>query len=475
MAKEITRYVLLGLIILAGSCSAPWDSRFDAGTNADSTVWELISGNSAYSGFRTLLEETGTDSILQRNTSFTVFAVPDEYFPVLSGLTEDEKTGLALYQISNFVLYTGDIMNGTTIKTLNGKRLSFTISDGTFIVNDESELLRTDITASNGVIHEVSGIQQLRPNLLEYIYEEDEYSTIRDFFAEGTVTTFDQENSVPTGIDDDGQTIYDTVWKQSNEFFTNSADPGSEDEQYTFFLASNELLDTAAEGSYKSGYISNLANFIIEGLVFESDLPGTFQAVNGFSLNIREGNYTGPEKLSNGRAYAINGFGGIRIPGKVRWEVTDVSDFDSVRNVSTAEYAGIYDQLQDIEVSELTGTIINLKYEFDPMALNGDYLKIILENNTTMKIGIRLPDLLPGKYMVRMGVVLRAVGGLAFDAILNGKEIGSGLNMNGGKLQWEVMDIGTGTIVNEKNNVLTLDITGGQRGYIDYLIFEPVN
>ena len=73
-----------------------------------------------------------------------------------------------------------------------------------------------------------------------------------------------------------------------------------------------------------------------------------------------------------------------------------------------------------------------------------------------------------------MGGVLRATGGLAFDAYMNGELIGSKLNMNGGDLTWKIMDIGETTITSEKGNILTLDVTGGTKGYIDYLSFEPV-
>lgn len=474
MIRGKTFLYLLGLVLLTGSCSDPWETRFEKGGQPDQTVWQMLSGNGSYSKFRDLLEETGGDTLLQRNTSFTVFVVPDDYFPDLTGLDAGDKAGVAKYHLSNFILYSGNIVNGLTLKTLNGKRLTFTVTGEGYMVNYESLLLRTNLIASNGVIHEIDALQQVRPNLLEYLNQEEEYSYIADFFAEGTEVTFDRDNSVPIGIDEDGQTIYDSVWKQSNVFFTTMADLGSEDAQYTFFLASNELLDTVADGSYKSGYISNLANFIIDGVVFESELPGTFRAVNGFSLDILEGNYMQPVKLSNGWAYAINGFQGMRIPGKFTWEITEVSDFDSIRNIRTAEYASLYDRLQGIKVSELSGTFINLKYDFDPGALNGDYLKIVTESGTTVKIGIHLPDLLPAKYLVRMGGVLRATGGLAFDAYMNGELIGSKLNMNGGDLTWKIMDIGETTITSEKGNILTLDVTGGTKGYIDYLSFEPV-
>ena len=468
-------FILIGLM----ACSDPMESRFENDQKADGTIWELLTGRAEYSRFVDLIEETGMDSVLRRTTGFTVFAVANDYLPDMSQVDPIVKRNVVTNHVSNFVAYSSGLPNGGTLKMLTGKNIFVSEMAGQKVINDDVQLLETDLLATNGVIHEASKLIEVRPNLLEYILGHPEYSYLAAFFEEGTELSFDKINSIPIGIDEDGQTVYDTIWKQSNAFFDQVANLSSEDELFTIFLAENELLDTSASGSFKLGYLANPGSFIIEGLIGEDRLPGSFPAVDGFTLDIEGGNYELQEKLSNGYAYGLKGFEGIRIPKIFKWEVTDGSDFDSVRHIKSLEFASVYDQFQEIQITDLQGGFSSFKYEIFNGPLNKDYLKIITTAGTYARITFSLPDILPGKYLVKLGAQIRRVDGLYFDVYLNDEKIASKISLNGGDYNWALTNLGVGFIDTEKGNKLTIAILGNNnnyvRGYLDYLEFEPVN
>lgn len=474
-----TLILVLILFIALFSCSDPAEDRFYGMEQPSLSVSEWIENQSSFQEFTQLLAETGLDSLLKRNTAFTVFVIADDNLPDLSGFSVEDKRTILSNHLSNFVLYSASLDQGSTLKMLSGKNIFFDKMGQTILANDEVSLLHFDNMATNGVIHEVSGIIDIKDNLLEYIQNDTRFSYLAAFFNQGTTLLFDSLNSIPIGIDEEGQTLYDTIWKQSNPFFNEMADLGEEDAQFTMFLAPDELLDTASAGNYKFGYLANPGSFILNGIYETSDLPGSFTAVDGFNLLIEEGNYQLLEKLSNGFAYGLNGFGGIRIPKKFSWELTDVTDFDSIRNIKATQYADVYESFKEIWVTELNGDFTSFKYEIFSGPLNKDYLQIITTSGTSAKVNFKLPPILPGKYLIKLNAQVRRVDGMLFDVLVNSQTIGTGISLNGGEYQWDLTELGTVYISEEFGNVFTLEISGSNnnyvRGYFDYLEFEPVN
>ncbi len=479
MLRNIFFFFFFASLLLISNCSDPLDARFDQGEIPTETVWQLLTENAEYSGFVDLLQETGMDSVLNRNTAFTVFAIPNALFPDISGLSLQQKRQYASNHISNFVVFTADMHDGSSLKMLSGKKVFFSRAGSGFSVNDDALLVSTDHLATNGVLHQIDNLLEIRPNLLEFLQGNPEYSYVAEILADGTTLLFDEENSSPIGINEEGQTVYDSVWKQSNDFFDQIADISSEDETFTLFLVSNSFLDTFSSGSFKFGYLSNLGNFIINGLVEESEMPGSFTAVNGFSLNVNSGNYSLLQKLSNGYAYKLNGFEDIKIPKEFEWELTAVSDFDSIRFTTATEYAAVYDQMTEIIVTDLDGSFTNFKYDILPGPLNNDYLKIITSGGTTVKISFKLPDILPGKYLISLGAQIRVVDAIDFTVWINDEEIETTASLNGGIYNWDTREIGTAYITRETGNWVTFSVQGFNgghtRGYLDYLKFEPTN
>ncbi len=476
--KHCHIYCIMLAALLLAACSDPWEERLDQELLPTQSVWEIISSHSDYSGFRDLLIETGYDSILQRNTVFTVLVPIGQTLPGVAGMGAAQKSELAASHLSNSILYSKDITDGTTLKSLSGKNMNFELTGNTFRINRDVSVIKSDVLAVNGVIHEINGPQVIRPNLLDYINSHQTFSHIADYFNENTDLIFDQVNSVPIGINDFGQTIYDTIWRKSNPFFTEQADLTAEDKQFTIFLANNILLDTADFGELKPGYLSGIGGFILEGFYDENELTSAIIATNGKRLNLPEMNFKSLARASNGMIYELLGFAGVPIPKTFIWEITAIADFDSIRFVRQVNYASMLDRLKDIRVYDVEGGFTAFSYAFDPRAKNTDYLRIQTSAGTYASIDINMPNMAPGEYSLTMNAMIRVNDGLTFDVYFNNEKIKTGVTLNGGSFAFEDFDLGIFTATEDSGNILTLKISGAntaqRSGFIDYLLFVPV-
>ncbi|MCF8378952.1 MAG: fasciclin domain-containing protein [Bacteroidales bacterium] len=474
-------FLISGLaLLLLNSCNDPWETRFDGNINpADNTIWETIDANPAYNDFKNLLVETGYDSILKRNATFTVIIPGSEALSQLKDSSASVKKLTLSYHISNDIFFSKEMPLGHKLLTLSGKTLLFEKIGDKLMVNKDAEVTAVDIRSSNGVIHEINKVQLVRPNILEIIYSSPEYSYIADFFAQGTSQIFDQENSIPIGIDENGLTIYDSLWIQSNPFFSVNGNIGSETEQFAIFLANNTLLDTSQAGEYKIGYFAKFAGFLVPGNFDPLNLPEYFISADGSKIELVEGAYEFLQSSSNGPVFEIKDLKYYTIPKKLLWEITSVSDFDSIRGIKSYEYAPIYDQLTQIIFKDFSsgGSLSNAKYEKLTGPLNKDYFKVIPAPGTLVTMDIKLPDIIPGKYNITLRASKRATDGALLDIYLNNALIKSGVSLNGGLYTWEDFDLGDATFSLETGDILTFKFIDAikKRLDFDYLIFEPTN
>lgn len=470
--------IYLVLLVLAG-CSDAWDDRFDENLEPSQSVWEIINTRSDFAGFRDLLHETGYDTILQRNTAYTIFVPKGGSLDGVSGFSAVQKRELAASHVSNSVVYSKDIREGSRLRSLSGKNLNFSIAGSLVQINNDVTISQQDIIATNGVLHEISEPLIIRPNILEFMNREQAYSYIADYFNNNTELIFDAENSIPTGINDVGQTIYDTIWRQSNPLFDDVADITSEDQLFTIFLAGNTLLDTADFGELRPGYLSGIGDYIVEGMLEAADLAEPQQSVSGKILDLPGMSFRAIGRASNGMIYALDNFAGILIPKTFTWEITNIADFDTIRGVRQVNYASMVDKLTGIRVYDVNGGFSAFSYAFDPRAVNTDYLRIQTLSGTSASLDVKLPDMAPGEYRLIMNAMIRQNDGITFNVYINGEQIKQGVSLNGGAFVYTDFDLGIFHTTQQKENLLTLKIDGSnalqRAGFIDYLKFEPVN
>src|SRR5699024_8740377 len=105
----------------------------------------------------------------------------------------------------------------------------------------------------NGVVHEINELMIPEQSIAEYLNGlPDDFSIIRDSIFALNDTLFDPVNSIPTGVDKTGNTLYDSVFVIENPLFE-EADIASEFSQVTLLLPRNTVIE-AAYKNLKSQY-----------------------------------------------------------------------------------------------------------------------------------------------------------------------------------------------------------------------------
>jgi uncharacterized surface protein with fasciclin (FAS1) repeats len=175
----------LSLTILLGACSTAAPASTPAAPmsassspTASSTAMsesDIVETAAAAGDFRTLtaaLKAAGLDETLKGPGPFTVFAPTDAAFAKLpegtvETLLKDPKGQLA--EILKYHVVAGEVMaadvakmDGQKVKTVQGAELTVEVSGDKVVLVDAAgnrvNVIKTDITASNGVIHVIDAV-----------------------------------------------------------------------------------------------------------------------------------------------------------------------------------------------------------------------------------------------------------------------------------------------------------------------------
>jgi len=174
---------ILGLGLAATGCtatpvaspatSAPAASS-PAPTMTESAAADIVDTAVAAGDFTTLataLTEAGLVDTLKGEGPFTVFAPTDEAFAklpagALDGLLKDKEalTGVLTYHVVPGEVMASQVagMDGQKVTTVQGGTFTVNVKDGKVSLTDGAgntvNVIKTDITASNGVIHVIDGV-----------------------------------------------------------------------------------------------------------------------------------------------------------------------------------------------------------------------------------------------------------------------------------------------------------------------------
>ena len=136
---------------------------------------DIVDTAVAAGSFKTLataLTAAGLVDTLKGPGPFTVFAPTDDAFAklpaaTLTALLADPKVKLApilTYHVVSGKVMAADVvtMDGKKVKTVNGAELTIKVMDGKVSLTDATgasvNVVKTDVTASNGVIHVIDGV-----------------------------------------------------------------------------------------------------------------------------------------------------------------------------------------------------------------------------------------------------------------------------------------------------------------------------
>ena len=154
------RVVTMTVLVIASILASPVvvaDDTQDIPTNAQNT--------GAHDSLVAALSHAGLVSALQADGPFTVFAPTDDAFAAagidLSTFDTDEEnatlSNILLYHVVSGAVTSSDVTDGLSVEALNGDDLSFTVSDGSVMVNDAT-VTSADVMASNGIIHVIDKV-----------------------------------------------------------------------------------------------------------------------------------------------------------------------------------------------------------------------------------------------------------------------------------------------------------------------------
>lgn len=161
--KTVTKIMTLAALLVLPSTLPLAQAADDAATPGD-----IVAVASSAGTFKTLvaaIKAAGLVETLQGAGPFTVFAPTDEAFAKLpAGTVEDllkPENKEKLVAILTYHVVPGKVMAADVktmmAKTVNGKELSIKVDDGKVTVND-ANVIKTDVAASNGVIHVIDTV-----------------------------------------------------------------------------------------------------------------------------------------------------------------------------------------------------------------------------------------------------------------------------------------------------------------------------
>ncbi|BDD11817.1 hypothetical protein FUAX_42490 (plasmid) [Fulvitalea axinellae] len=324
-AKALALWAGLGLSLQ--SCEEAYeDGRYSPSGNADTKISEWLSVQGDYSKFYGLLKETGFDKTLQGENVMTVWAPKDDVFPDLSAYSAEEKKNIAGYHL-NFASLFSRNLEYDTVRSINGKLLKISETSNGFRV-DEAEVLRADIALRDGVVHGIDRLMMPKASAMELLEGDEAYAKTLEYILSKNEKVFDRENSKKIGVNEEGLSVYDSLWVTENGYFKTVGDLPNEDSVYTMILptdafvaasftdavnryyGSEENLPETFGDEQKAMFSEMLLKSVVSRMYYADamDLPDTLSNGKGFRLITGDAFQNMLEKtpLSNGVAYAAD-------------------------------------------------------------------------------------------------------------------------------------------------------------------------
>lgn len=134
-------------------------------TAANMTIAQIAAGDSRFSTLVTALSAAGLVDTLNSAGSFTVFAPTNTAFANLPAGTldavladKDLLTTVLLYHVMGGQALASDVIGQSSINMLDGGSVTVEVNDNGVFLNGNTQIVLTDIKATNGVIHVIDSV-----------------------------------------------------------------------------------------------------------------------------------------------------------------------------------------------------------------------------------------------------------------------------------------------------------------------------
>ena len=162
---------MAALAIVVAACSSaasPTPSPATPTPSPSPALGDIVTTADSAGSFKTLLAAAtaaGLVETLQGTGPFTVFAPTDEAFAALpagtlDGLLKDPEAlkKVLLYHVVSGAVTADKVVGLTSADSVEGAPIAIAVKDGKVYLNDAAQVVKTDILASNGVIHVIDKV-----------------------------------------------------------------------------------------------------------------------------------------------------------------------------------------------------------------------------------------------------------------------------------------------------------------------------
>lgn len=329
------KYILVALSfigLIGGSCSDTWDDHYtnnesEINNNSILIVNESLTGYLSHepslSSMYQLFEKTGMiEKLDSKEQMYTILATESD---LTTRATSDELYTAKTY-ISDASISPSNIEDGQRILMWSGKYLNISktaIEEGGSVIKFNNAAVSKIIKLTNGYLYILNQTIDAPRSMYEMIQDlGDDYSIFREMIMSRKKLTFDKEASSITGVDNTGNTVYDSVFTVKFPYFENKKfDITSENLTATMLLPSNEIITEALATARKTLADCGLerTDSIIENWIFQSaffdkkyskeDFTNNIDLTSVFSMQwrttVQQVNLDNPISMSNGVAYRV--------------------------------------------------------------------------------------------------------------------------------------------------------------------------
>jgi len=249
-------------------CTKYWEDHYNTEPETvDKNVWEAIQADPELSAFVDVIKQFKYDSLFLTDNSYTIFIPDNDALNAYLDTGTIDKT-LIEYHISEQFIQSNIVSGQRLIQTL-GEKYALLESYGNVTKLDGFEMDYVSPLYRNGKYYKMNKVAVPKPNLYEYIATNN--PILKRFIDEQDSLVLDREKSRPTGFDEFGNTVYDTVSEIVNLF------------EIEYFPVKHEFRSASATIAFPVGDVYNNAL-----TVMAEDLGGTFIDYNDIPYDWQE-------------------------------------------------------------------------------------------------------------------------------------------------------------------------------------------
>lgn len=266
-SNKLSYMLMAAVAVFTVSCSELSDKDYfkNTETTVNSNEMEIVgqsseeflSSSAEYSSINELFRSHGIYSTLeQKGQLCTMLVVDNADYQAPTGSVEEVDNAVKAH-VSDMAVSPANLKtegNDMRIMMWHGKYINVDLDDearndgkvaGHIMFGTSS--VKKVIKTTTGYIYVLSSLLTIPKSIYDYITNlDDNYSILRDSILSSGTKEFDKKNSKPIGVNDEGNTVYDSVFIYKNtHFLEKDFDLSSESLTATFLVASNQVIEDA--------------------------------------------------------------------------------------------------------------------------------------------------------------------------------------------------------------------------------------